>query len=105
MSLAQYLALNSRPEVAEVFDLWRGFDFEIQEQKQKRIGRISPCRFPPFPKVFPPNPDAKKTFEAERKFVCPIPLGEYRVRDILLTYFSWCNDSKCNRGHFHFSAS
>src|SRR3989344_7148491 len=97
MSLAQYLALNSRPEVAGVFDLWRGFDFEIQEQKQKRIGRTSPYPFLPFPKVFPPNPHGKKIFEAERKFFCPIPLGEYRVRDISQIYFSWCSDNKYSR--------
>ncbi|PKQ27560.1 MAG: hypothetical protein CVT63_07315 [Candidatus Anoxymicrobium japonicum] len=30
--------------------------------------------------IFPPNPVAKKLFEAERKFVYPVPLGEYRVR-------------------------
>ena len=55
---------------------------EYRVKKQKRIGRISPCLCLPFPKVSPPNPHAKKIFEAERKFVCPVPLGEYRVRDI-----------------------
>ncbi|OGM90340.1 hypothetical protein A2999_00010 [Candidatus Wolfebacteria bacterium RIFCSPLOWO2_01_FULL_38_11] len=59
----QYLALNSRPEVAGAWFVWRGFDFEIQEQKQKRIGRIPPYLFLPFPRVFPPNPHAKKLFE------------------------------------------
>src|SRR3989338_1221488 len=101
--LFQYLAPNSHQEVAGALFVWCGFCFDFQEQKQKRIGRIPLYLFLPFPKVSPPNPHAKKIFEAERKFVCPILLGEYRVRDILLIYFSWCNDSKCNRGHFHFS--
>ncbi|OGI66689.1 hypothetical protein A2823_01210 [Candidatus Nomurabacteria bacterium RIFCSPHIGHO2_01_FULL_41_91] len=92
--LAQCLALNSHQEVAGVFDLWRGFCFEIQKQKQKRIERISLYLFLPFPKVFPPNPDAKKIFEAERKFAHLNFLGEYRVRDISQIYFSWCNDNK-----------
>src|SRR3989338_2801000 len=78
----QCLALNSRLKVAGVFDLWRGFDFEIPEQKQKWIGRIYLYRFPPFLKVCPPNPRAKKIFEAERKFDHLNFLGEYRVRDI-----------------------
>ena len=48
---------------------------------------------------------AKKLFEAWKKFVCPIPLDEYRVRDTLLICFSWCSDSKYNRGCCHFFAS
>src|SRR3989344_4046877 len=101
--LFQYPAPNSRLKVAEASFVWRGFCFEIQEQKQKRIGRISLCLFLPYLKVFPPNPHAKKIFEAERKFVCPVPLGEYRVRDISQIYFSWCSGNKYSRGHFHFS--
>ncbi|OHA72097.1 MAG: hypothetical protein A3E08_02735 [Candidatus Wildermuthbacteria bacterium RIFCSPHIGHO2_12_FULL_49_13] len=75
------------------------------EQKQKRIWRIVLYPLPPFLKVFPPNPQAKKIFEAERKFACPIPLGEYRVRDILLICSFLCNGNKYNRGHCHFSVS
>ncbi|OGZ21122.1 MAG: hypothetical protein A3C48_01940 [Candidatus Nealsonbacteria bacterium RIFCSPHIGHO2_02_FULL_38_75] len=61
--LSQYLALNSRQEVAGVLFVWRGFCFELPEQKQKQIGRIPLYLFLPLLKVCPPNPDAKKLFE------------------------------------------
>jgi hypothetical protein len=93
----QYPTLNSRPKVAGAFRLWRGLYFEIQEQKQKQIGRIYLFRFPSSQAVFLPNPHAKKIFEAERKFICPVSLGEYRVRDILLIYSFWCSGNKYNR--------
>ena len=58
----QYLALNSRPKVAGVFDLWRGFDFGFPQQKQKRIGRIFLFPFPPFLKIFFEQGLGGKTF-------------------------------------------
>ncbi|OGD40944.1 hypothetical protein A3K28_00015 [Candidatus Azambacteria bacterium RIFOXYB1_FULL_40_33] len=79
---SQYPVLNIHQEVAGILLVWHRFCFGFLEQKHKRIGRILLYLFLPFLKVFPPNPYAKKIFEAERKFVCPIPLGEYRVRDI-----------------------
>ena len=46
------------------------------------LGRCCFIFFQSCIKFFPPNPQAKKLFEAERKFVYLSFLGEYMVRDI-----------------------